>query len=481
MKFKARMHNVKTVKYSAKMILDVRDRPDIKSWIILAFQHVFAMFGATVLTPILINQAAGATVIGVDVALFSSGIGTLIYIAITKAKVPIYLGSSIAYIGTMGSLWPLYGNSMFFGLLGVGLIYGLTAFFIYLFGTGWLKRLLPPVVVGPMIIIIGLSLAPVAVNNIFINDFSKGYIFKNGDWNIDWWGVLVAIITFFSAILITLLCRGKIKLLPILSAMIIGLICSLIISTWYNGLNFTKYKDIDWATLTTYINVPNFQNSLFNGVVVGDSGHWSFLPFVLMMPLAFATIAEHIGDHTVLGKIMGRDYINGAPGLHKTLLGDGIATMAAGLIGGPANTSYGENTTTVALSRVGSVWVTGLAAIFAICMSFFQIIPTLLQLIPSHVLGGLGLVLFGFIASNGLKVLIDDKVDMFLPRNIFIISLMLIIGLGGAIVGFNINDLSITFSGTSIAMLIGGIFNLIIPQDRGINLDKMPKIKKRLS
>lgn len=462
-----------------QMLLTVKERPEVKSWIILALQHVFAMFGATILTPILINQAANATIIGVDVALFSSGIGTLLYIAITRAKVPIYLGSSVAYIATMGSLWPLYGNSMFFGLLGVGAIYLITALFIYWFGTKWLKKLLPPIVVGPMIIVIGLSLAPIAINNIFMKDLSKNYIFQNGHWNIDWWGAFIGFITMLSAILITLWCRGKMKLLPILGAMIIGVIVALIISTWYHSENLTKYYDIPWRRWQTYINVPNFENSLFNGVVYGQAKHWSFMPFFLMMPIAFATIAEHIGDHTVLGKITNQDYINGEPGLHKTLIGDGVATMVAGLIGGPANTSYGENTTTVALSRVASVWVTGLAAVFAILMGFLQLLPTLLLVVPSHVLGGLGLILFGFIASNGLKVMIDEKINLLLPRNVFVISLMLIIGLGGTIVGFNISDLSITFSGTAVAMLTGATFNLLLPQDRGLNFSKMPKPKSR--
>jgi len=159
------------------------------------------------------------------------------------------------------------------------------------------------------------------------------------------------------------------------------------------------------------------------------------MPFVLMMPIAFATIAEHIGDHTVLGKITGRDYINGAPGVHRTLIGDGLATMFGGIVGGPANTSYGENTTTVGLSKVGSVYVTGLAAIFAIVMSFIGLVPTLLNLIPQYVIGGLEMVLFGFIASNGLKVMVDDKVDMHNVRNVFVVATMLLVGLGGVALG----------------------------------------------
>ena len=491
MKFQPKAKGLKEIKIESDMILDVRDRPKWSSWLMLSIQHVFAMFGATVLVPLLINNAAGgAIVISTDIALFASGVGTLIYIAVTGAKVPIYLGSSVAYIATMGAMWPLYGNSLFLGLLGVGVIYLIVALFIYLFGTNWLKKLLPPVVVGPMIMIIGLGLAGIAVNNIFQESTAIGLPIVDtiGKWHTDWWGILVAVITVATAMLISLLMRGKLKLMPILSAMVIGTVIALIISTWHHpsypkaDKNFVdhpwdKYNYLDWKSLDTYLKVPNFRNSVFVGKVQPKGASWSFIPFVLMMPIAFATIAEHIGDHTVLGKITGRDYINGSPGVHRTLIGDGLATMFGGIIGGPANTSYGENTTTVGLSKVGSVYVTGLAAIFAILMSFIGLVPTLLSLIPQYVIGGLEIVLFGFIASNGLKVMIDDKVNMHNVRNVFVVATMLLIGLGGVAVGWTMNSTVIKFSGTSVAMVIGMILNLFLPKDRGIDPSKMPQVK----
>jgi len=485
-KFRPKAKGLKEIKVESDMILDVRDRPKWKSWLMLSIQHVFAMFGATVLIPILINNhASGMEVISTDIALFASGVGTLIYILVTGAKVPIYLGSSAAYVATMGAMWPLYGNSMFLGLLGVGVIYLIVALFIYLFGTGWLKKLLPPVVVGPMIMIIGLSLAGIAVNNIFQEQAKLPIVdVHSAEWHIDWLGVLVAVITVASAMLISLLMKGKLKLMPILGAMIIGTAIALLISIGHHpkyGINnpWNKYEDINWTQLSTYLKVPDFSHSVFVGKVEPGNAHWSFMPFILMMPIAFATIAEHIGDHTVLGKITGRDYINGTPGVHRTLIGDGLATMFGGIVGGPANTSYGENTTTVGLSKVGSVYVTGLAAVFAIIMSFIGLVPTLLSLIPQYVIGGLEFILFGFIASNGLKVMVDDKVDMHNIRNVFVVSTMLLVGLGGAVIGWTMNETIVKFSGTSVAMVIGIIMNLLLPKDRGINPDKMPKIAEK--
>ena len=465
MKFQPKMKNVPEIKMDSKMLLDVRDRPKFKSWIILALQHVIAMFGATVLTPILINNGVGHNVIGTDVALFSSGVGTLIYIAVTGARVPIYLGSSFAYIGAVISLFPAYGTATFFGFLGVGVVYALVSLLIYLFGTGWLKKILPPIVVGPMIMVIGLGLAGAAIGQIGITDIHT----------IDWWSLSITIVTIVSAMLISLLFRGRLKLIPILGALIVGFAFAMLVSTWHKGA--VNYDSVDWKATSSYIGVPDFTHTMLTGQDE-PKANWSFMPFFIMMPIAFATIAEHIGDHTVLGKITGRDYINGKPGVHRTILGDGLATAFAGVIGAPANTSYGENTTTVGLSRAGSVWITGLAAVFAIIMSFIQLVPSILSLIPGSVIGGVSIILFGFIASNGFKVLIDEKIDMGNMRNVFIISIMLIIGLGGAVLGGVIDNTEIKFTGTSLAMLFGITANLLLPHDRGIDESKMPKAKK---
>ena len=461
----------------SEMIITLRQRPKLLSWILLSFQHVLAMFGSTVLTPLLINGMAHTEVIGTDMALFSSGVGTLIYIAVTRARVPMYLGSSFAYIAAIGSLYAIYGTSTFLGLLGVALIYVIVSVLIYFFGTKWLKKLLPPVVVGPMIMIIGLGLATIAVKSIGISDIK----------HIDWWSVGIAVITAGTAMLTSLLFRGRLKLMPILISLVIGFAVASIVSSFHNhyydadlhkDLKLMDWSKNDWSNLKTYLGVPHFNHTPFHDI---GSSKWSFIPFFLMMPIAFATIAEHIGDHTVLGKITKQDYVNKDPGVGTTILGDGLATGFAGLIGGPANTSYGENTTTVGLSKVSSVYVTGLAAVFAVIISFVQIIPSVLGLMPKPVLGGLEIILFGFIAANGLKVLIGEKVDMSKSRNVFIISTMLIIGLGGAVMGVVVNNLTISFEGTSLAMFIGITLNLILPHDRGVNKDKMEKLSRNIS
>ena len=464
----------KTKENKSDMIITLRQRPKLFSWILLSFQHVLAMFGSTVLTPILINGLAHEVIIGTDMALFSSGVGTLIYIAVTRARVPMYLGSSFAYISAIGSLYVVYGTSTFLGLLGVALIYVIVSVLIYFFGTKWLKKLLPPVVVGPMIMVIGLGLAGIAIKSIGISDLH----------HIDWWSIGIAVITAGSAMLSSLLFRGRLKLMPIMISLVVGFAVASIVSSFHNhyydadsgsNVKLMDWGKNNWSSVSTYIGVPDFTHTPFHHM---GSAKWSFMPFFLMMPIAFATIAEHIGDHTVLGKITGQDYINKDPGVGRTIMGDGLATGFAGLIGAPANTSYGENTTTVGLSKVSSVYVTGLAAVFAVMISFVQIIPSVLGLIPKPVLGGLELILFGFIASNGLKVLIGEKVDMSKSRNIFIISTMLIIGLGGAILGVVVDNLEISFKGTSLAMFMGVLLNLALPQDRGIDNKKMEKLSR---
>ena len=462
-------------KEKSEMIITLRQRPKLMSWILLSFQHVLAMFGSTVLTPLLINGLAGEPVIGTDMALFSSGVGTLIYIAVTRARVPMYLGSSFAYISAIGSLYAVYGTSTFLGLLGVAVVYMVVSLLIHFFGTKWLMKLLPPVVVGPMIMVIGLGLAAIAVKSIGISDIN----------HIDWWSVGIAVITAGTAMLSSLLFTGRLKLMPIMLSLVVGFLVASIISSFHNqyydadlhkNLKLIDWGKNNWSSVSTYVGVPRFDHTPFHNM---GGVKWSFMPFFLMMPIAFATIAEHIGDHTVLGKITKQDYINKDPGVSKTLLGDGLATGFAGLIGGPANTSYGENTTTVGLSKVSSVYVTGLAAVFAVMISFVQIVPSVLGLMPKPVLGGLEIILFGFIASNGLKVIVSEKVDMGISRNIFILATMLIIGLGGAVLGFTVNNLTISFEGTSLAMFVGITLNLVLPHDRGVDTTKMEKLSRK--
>lgn len=439
-----------------KLLLEAHQRPKTGKWILLSLQHVFAMFGATVLVPLL-------TGLNVGVTLIASGVGTLIYIASTKGKVPVYLGSSFAYIaailasavsaankagvGTFASIEEVTAAiasgtlsfnqvyaSAFVGLMIVGLIYCLVALVIRFAGSAWLKKLLPPVVVGPMIIIIGLGLAPVAIG-------SAGLSGGAG-----WQAPLVALITFSVVVAIAIFGKGFVKVVPFLIAVLAGYVAAVIFGI----------VDLESAFAgARFLQLPAF-------TLVGTYAiDWSAA--LMFTPLAFVTIAEHIGDHTVLSEICDKDFITD-PGLDKTLLGDGIATFVAGAIGGPANTTYGENTGVVAMTRVGSVWVTGLAAVIAVLLGFFGWIQAFILSIPWPVIGGMTIVLYGLIAGNGVKVLIKSKLNLGNMKNLIVVATMLVIGLGGAA----INLAAVNLTGMSLAAVVGILLNLILPDEKEI-------------
>ena len=428
-----------------RIILDVHERPkSVMAWIFMSLQHVFAMFGATVLVPILTGLPVGVTLI-------ASGIGTLIYIAFTKAKSPVFLGSSFAFILAIqaSTVTNLDGtkdfSAAYFGLMAVGVIYVVVGIIIKFVGSDWIKRLLPPVVVGPMILIIGLVLAPMAINSAGLTG-GAGYEAQ-----------LIALITFVTVIIASIYAKGLVKIIPFLIAIIVGYVSSLI-------LGVVNFKDV-FSGVTFFI-LPDFH-------LVGTYG-MNLTAVLMFTPIAFVTIAEHIGNHTVLGQIIGRDLIKD-PGLDNTLLGDGIATFVSAAMGGPANTTYGENTGVVAMTKVASVWVTGLAAIFAIMLGFFGYIQAFILSIPNGVLGGMTIVLYGLIAANGVKVLVEEKVDLVNMRNLIIVGAMLVIGLGGASIQLNS---SVSLSGMSLAALVGIILNVILNSKK--RQKKQTKIPKEL-
>ena len=421
-----------------KMLYDVNEKPPIAKWIILALQHVFAMFGATILVPILVNTAAGEVVLTIPVALVTSGIGTLIYILCTKGKSPVYLGSSFAFIAPLAAAFVKGGISgAMTGVMVVGLIYVVFAIIIKFAGKNWLDKLLPPVVIGPMIMIIGLGLAPSAISQIGLG---TGV-------DVDWRGVAVAVVTFLTTAIVMVRARGFIKIIPFLIGIVTGYILSIIL-----GL-------VDFAPVleASFFSMPSF-------VIPFVSYMPNFSALLTIAPIALVTMAEHIGDHTALGTIIGKDLLKD-PGLDRTLLGDGIATFVAGLFGGPSNTTYGENTSVVGMTKVASVWVIGLAAIFAICLGFLGKFTALVSTIPNPVLGGVSLLLYGFIAVNGLKVLIQNQIDFGKSKNVVVASSMLVLGLGGAAISIVSGDLSITISGMSLAAIVGILLNLFLPAE----------------
>lgn len=433
-----------------KMTYDVNECPPLGKWIVLALQHVFAMFGATILVPILVNAAAGEVVLTIPVALVTSGIGTLIYLLCTKGKSPVYLGSSFAFITPIAAAFLKGGISgAMTGIMSVGILYIIVALIIKFVGKDWLDKLLPPVVIGPMIMIIGLGLAPSAISQIGIAAGSA----------MEWKTVLVAFVSFLVTAIVMTKVKGFFKVIPFLFGIISGYVVALMLGM----IDFSAVGEAKFFAM------PNFMLPFVDYKI-------SFTALVTILPIALVTICEHIGDHKSLSNIIGKDLIKD-PGLDRTLLGDGIATFVAGFLGGPANTTYGENTSVVGMTKVASVKVIGLAAIIAILFGFLGKFTALISTIPDAVLGGVSLLLYGFIAVNGLKVLISNQVDFEKPVNVIIASTMLVLGLGGAAISIVSGDLSVTISGMSLASIAGILLNLALrdKEDQEVVIEEKPK------
>ncbi len=428
------------------LLLDVDEKPEVLKGILLSFQHVFAMFGATILVPLILGMP-------VSIALFASGIGTLIYQVATKAKVPVYLGSSFAYITAMAVAMEQMGGDIKAaqtGVVMVGLVYVLIAGLVKVLGTKWIDKLLPPIVIGPMIMVIGLGLASSAVTN-------AGFV-ADGDIR----HIIVAIATFLITSFINTKGKGFFKIIPFL----IGIIGGYVIALFMGLVDFQPVLDAKWFELPGFY-LP-FETPWFG------SYDLYFGPETLaIIPVALVTISEHIGDHTVLGKICNRQFLKD-PGLSRTLIGDGVATAVSAFIGGPANTTYGENTGVIGMTRIASVSVIRNAAFIAIGLSFFGKFTALISTIPTSVLGGMSILLYGVIASNGLKVLIEEQIDFNHVRNLIIASSMLVLGLGGAVL-----DIAgiVTLSGTALSAIAGIILNLVLPHEEAYN-PKHPIHKK---
>lgn len=416
------------------LLLDVDQNPPFAKGLLLSLQHVFAMFGATILVPLILGMP-------VSVALFASGLGTLIYMVATQFKVPVYLGSSFAFISAMAfAMKQMNGDvsAAQSGVVLVGLVYVAVALAVKLIGTKWIDRLLPPIVIGPMIMVIGLGLANSAVTN-------AGFI-KDGTIQ----QITVAVVTFLITAFINTKAKGFLKIIPFL----FGIIGGYIVAVLFGLVDFTPVLEADWIAIPQ-LYLPFSTNGFFKEY------HWYFGPETwAILPVAVVTIAEHIGDHTVLSQICGRQFLKN-PGLHRTLIGDGIATSVSAFMGGPANTTYGENTGVVGMTRIASVSVIRNAALFAIGLSFLGKFTALISTIPNAVLGGMSIMLYGVIASNGLKVLIEKQVDFREVRNLIIASSMLVLGLGGAILELG----PVTLSGTALCALAGVILNLVLPYE----------------
>jgi len=413
-------------------VLDIGDKPKFGQWVGLSIQHLFAMFGSTVLVPILVG-------LDPSIALFSSGVGTLMYILITKGKIPAYMGSSFSFITVMQALMKGAGYpAIAQGTIAVGVVYLIVALIVNFAGSAWIDKALPPIVVGPIVMVIGLSLAGTAATDAtmrVVNATTSVYDLRY---------FAVAMITLAATIIYNMYLKNFISLLPIL----LGIITGYIVAMLFGIVDFAPVMAANWFEL------PHFQIPF---VTYKPGFYWGAI--LSMAPIAFVTMTEHMGHIMVLDKLTNRNFFKD-PGLNHTLAGDGTASIIAGFVGGPPITSYGENIGVLAMTKVHSVYVLGGAAFFAILFAFIGKLSALIHTIPSPVIGGISFLLFGVIASNGLRVLIDNKIDFDQKRNLMIASTILVIGIGNASLQFA----GYNFSGIALATVIGIALNFILPK-----------------
>ena len=415
-------------------IYDAREL-GVPRMLVLGLQHLFAMFGATVLVPILVSGYG--LPLSIQTTLLMAGLGTLLFHICTKLKVPAFLGSSFAYLGGFEAVAQLNSGKyagmsgdekLAYALGGVvvaGALYLVLALLFKVVGAKKVMRYFPPIVTGPMIIMIGLNLAGSAINNAQTN----------------WWLALVAIAVIIVA---NIWGKGMVKIIPIL----LGVVVSYIVALIFGQVDFTAVSQAN------IVGLQKFTIAKFD-----------LTSILVMAPIAIAAMMEHIGDISAVSATTGRNFIED-PGLHRTLMGDGLATAFAALFGGPANTTYGENTGVLALSRVYDPRVIRLAAVYAIILSFSPKFDALVNSIPAAIVGGVSFILYGMISAVGVRNIVENRVDLTKSRNLIIAAVMFVSGLGFSAVGgitFMVGDAAITLTGLAIAALAGVLLNAVLP------------------
>lgn len=394
--------------------------------ILIGMQMLFVAFGALVLVPLLTGMDA-------NVALFTAGAGTLLFHVITKGKVPIFLASSFAYIAPIIAATKLYGlKGTLGGLVAAGVAQIIFSRVIKKYGISIVQKFLPSHVIGPVIIVIGLSLAPVAIGMIN-NQEGQSHNFA------------VAMIAMFTTIFISIFAKGTFKLIPILGGVFTGYIASLL----FGIVNLEPIFTAPWFRFPAFV-LPTFD--------------WRAILFII--PVALAPTIEHIGDIMVISSVTGKKYYE-VPGFHRTLLGDGVATSFAGMLGGPPNTTYSEVTGAIALTKVFDPKILQISAIFAIVLSFIGKLGAFLQTIPAPVMGGIMVILFGTIASVGIKNMVEHNVDLSSNKNLIIVAVILVIGIGGASLSIG----QFTLAGIGLSGIVGVFLNILLPEEKKINLD----------
>lgn len=418
----------------------------VPKMLLLGLQHMFAMFGATILVPILVNDYFKGEGLSIQVTLFAAGVGTLLFHVITKMKVPAFLGSSFAFLGGFATVANLHtgiykdmtmGEKLPYacgGIVVAGLLYLVLALIIRIVGVNRVMRFLPPVVTGPIIICIGLSLAPSAVSN------------ASQNW-------ILALIAFAVIVVFNIWGKGMFKIIPILMGVVISYVAALIFNacgmTNADGSAILQFGEIAKAKL---IQLQPFQLCKFDLTAI-----------LVMAPIAIATMMEHIGDISAISATVGENFIED-PGLHRTLIGDGLATAFAGLIGGPANTTYGENTGVLELSRVHDPRVIRLAAIYAVILSFSPKFAEIIGTLPTAIIGGVSFMLYGMISAIGVRNVVENHVDFTKSRNLIIAAVILVTGLGFSDgLTFTIGKTHITLTALALAAIFGILLNAILP------------------
>ena len=418
----------------------------IPKMLLLGLQHMFAMFGATVLVPILVNGYFNGEGLSVQVTLFFAGIGTLFFHCCTKLKVPAFLGSSFAYLGgfytvsqlntgiyadmTMGEKLPYACG----GIVVAGLMYLILALIVKLVGVKRVMHFLPPIVTGPIIICIGLSLAPSAVSNASTN-----------------W--ILAFVALAVVVIFNIWGKGMMKIIPIL----LGVVISYGLALAMNAMGITNADgsailDFSAAASASFVGMPDFVMCKFDLTAI-----------LVMAPIALASMMEHVGDMSAISATVGEDFI-ADPGLHRTMIGDGLATSLSAIFGGPANTTYGENTGVLELSRVHDPRVIRLAAVFAVILSFIPKVADLIGSMPAAIVGGISFILYGMISAIGVRNIVENKVDFTKSRNLIIAAVILVCGLGFSNgLTFNIGGASVTLTSLAIAAIAGIVLNAILP------------------
>ena len=446
-----------------KLVYGVKDKPRFGALIVYAIQQLLAIMTATLVVPVIINGACQTTMSSAA-ALFGAGIGTLVYIAFTKKKSPVFLGSSFAFIGSMMAAFA-GGVSMSLGFLGLiigaifaGLVYVVIAIIVKFAGVNWINKLMPAVVIGPTVAIIGLSLAGNA-----IGDMSKGSI--EGIATSPLITVLCGLITLFITIICSTYGKKTLRLIPFIIGILGGYAASAIFTAIGYSANIDALKVLNVApflalvengvTINTFVSVPDFTFlTAFKGFGELNAAYISTIA-VAYIPVAFVVFAEHIADHKNISSIIEKDLLE-EPGLHRTLLGDGVGSMVGAIFGGCPNTTYGESVGCVAITRNASVVTIITAAILAIVISFISPFIAFVNSIPSCVMGGVCMALYGFIAVSGLKMV--QTVNLNLNKNLFVVSVILIAGIGGLTLSFG----KITITSIACALILGIITNIVV-------------------